>query len=98
MVDRTLRLNGGPDTVSDHIFFSLFIQPYIILDVGLAYTKCGFSKEALPIHVIPTPLSMIHQIRDNLNTVNSATFASAFSNLKKLRLELEEFLNYIFYQ
>jgi hypothetical protein len=41
---------------------------------------------------------MINSIRDNLNKFNSTTFAQAFSNMKKLRLEIEEFLNYIFYQ
>lgn len=68
------------------------------MDIGLTYTKCGFTKEALPVHIVPTPLTMINSIRDNLNKVTSSTFAKAFENLKKLRLELEEFLNYIFYQ
>ena len=68
------------------------------MDIGLTYTKCGFTKDSLPVYIVPTPLTMVHFIRDNLNKVNATTFAKAFENLKKLRLELEEFLNYIFYQ
>lgn len=68
------------------------------MDIGLTYTKCGFTKDALPVHIVPTPFTMIQSVRDGLNKVTAATFAKAFENLKKLRLELEEFLTYIFYQ
>jgi hypothetical protein len=64
----------------------------------MTYTKCGFTKEAMPIHIVPTPLTMIALIRDNLNKLNAGTFAKAFENQQKLKLELEEFLNYVFYQ
>lgn len=32
---------------------------HIVLDIGLAYTKCGFAKDPLPMHIVPTPLPLI---------------------------------------
>jgi len=75
-----------------------FCQSYFVLDIGLTYTKCGMSKEALPTFIVPTPLTMISEIRNNISKVTSSTFAQVFEDKKKLRLEIEEFLTYIFSQ
>lgn len=32
---------------------------HIVLDIGLAYTKCGFAKDPLPMHIVPTPLLLV---------------------------------------
>ena len=42
---------------------------HIILDVGLTYTKCGFAKDQLPLQIIPTPLALVTQLRDNVTEV-----------------------------
>jgi hypothetical protein len=32
---------------------------HIVLDIGLTYTKCGYAKDAVPLHIVPTPLSLV---------------------------------------
>lgn len=32
---------------------------HIIIDVGLTYTKCGFAKDSVPMHIIATPLALV---------------------------------------
>jgi hypothetical protein len=43
---------------------------HIIIDVGLTFTKCGFAKDQLPFQIIPTPLSLVAQLRDNVTEVS----------------------------
>ena len=45
-------------------------EKHIILDIGLTHTKCGFNKEALPMHIVPTPLRLVQQVRDNIVDVS----------------------------
>ena len=44
---------------------------HIIIDVGLTFTKCGFAKDQLPLQIIPTPLSLVIYLRDNVTEVSS---------------------------
>tara|TARA_B110000305_G_C19283105_1_gene560291 strand:+ start:48 stop:476 length:429 start_codon:yes stop_codon:yes gene_type:complete len=37
---------------------------HLVLDIGLTYTKCGFAKESMPLHIIQTPLSMIGSLHN----------------------------------
>ena len=32
---------------------------HIILDIGLSFTKCGFLKDTMPSHILPTPLELV---------------------------------------
>ena len=32
---------------------------HIIIDVGLTYTKFGFAKDPLPMHIVPTPITLV---------------------------------------
>jgi len=32
---------------------------HVILDIGLTHTKCGFAKDATPMHIVPTPLRLV---------------------------------------
>lgn len=41
-------------------------EKHIILDIGLTHTKCGFNKDPLPMHIVPTPLRVVQTIRDNI--------------------------------
>ncbi|CDW77817.1 UNKNOWN [Stylonychia lemnae] len=88
----------------------IIIQYHIVLDVGLTFTKCGFSKDPMPMHIVPTPLTMIQYLRDHassvslifsssffLNQLACSTFADAFEKHNKLMMELEEFLTTVFY-
>ena len=34
-------------------------QVEIVIDVGLNYTKCGFSKDSVPMHVVPTTIPLV---------------------------------------
>ena len=70
---------------------------YVILDIGLTYTKCGFAKDSLPKHIVPTPLSMVDEMRNSLADLRQNSFHELFANKKKLALEVEEFLAQIFY-
>lgn len=45
-------------------------QVEIVIDVGLNYTKCGFSKDSVPMHVVPTTIPLVQLIRDNLTEVS----------------------------
>jgi len=68
MVDKNIRLAGPPEQVRIRHIVSL-LQNYIVLDIGLSHTKCGLSKDAMPIHIVPTPLSMINHLRGNISNV-----------------------------
>lgn len=50
---------------------------HIVLDIGLVYTKCGFIKESVPKHIVPTPLSMIENLRNTIKEVSESTLMSA---------------------
>ena len=43
---------------------------HIIIDVGLTYTKCGFAKDPLPMHIVPTPITLVQAVRENLTEVS----------------------------
>eukprot|EP00347_Sterkiella_histriomuscorum_P021410 403334071 len=51
----------------------------------------------MPVHIVPTPLSFVQNIRDHSSQLNCATFANLFDKTKKLMMELEEFLTTVFY-
>jgi actin-related protein len=36
--------------------FAVSEKGIIVIEVGSALTKCGFSKEGVPRHIVPTPL------------------------------------------
>ena len=69
----------------------------MILDIGLSLTKCGFAKDSIPKHVIPTPLSVVKRMRNSISSVNTASFAELFADTRTLNLEIEELLAQIFY-
>jgi len=48
---------------------------HIVIDIGLVYTKCGFIKDTLPKHIVPTPFSLVDKLRDNIKTLSTTTFA-----------------------
>ena len=37
----------------------------IVIDIGLTYTKIGYTKESMPLHIVQTPLSMIHALHNS---------------------------------
>lgn len=41
----------------------------IIIDVGMTYVKCGFAKDSVPMHIVPTPLPLLQALREDLNSV-----------------------------
>ena len=55
-------------------------EAHIILDIGLSHTKCGFAKDAIPKHVLPTPLSMVKAMRAAISSTNTRTFATLFTD------------------
>ncbi|CAF0869647.1 unnamed protein product [Rotaria sordida] len=61
----------------------------VIIDIGYAYTKCGFAGNAAPRHIIPTSVTMNgniqHVFDDN-------------SDLTNLRDRLTEFIRSIYYK
>jgi actin-related protein 10 len=95
------------------IFETFANKPSIIIDIGQAYTKCGFSGEAGPFAIIPTEVtkyssstscSVINaksvRVFDYRRLVESATTSPA-SQLKSeqlLREMLVEFLYNIYYK
>jgi actin-related protein len=48
----------------DRLRLNYLENAHLVLDVGLTYTKCGFSKESMPLHVFQTPLSMVHALHN----------------------------------
>ena len=42
----------------------------IIIDVGMTYVKCGFAKDSVPMHIVPTPLPLLQALREDLNSVS----------------------------
>ena len=72
-------------------------EVHIILDIGLSHAKVGFAKDPVPKHIIPTPLSMVDELRDSLGNLNMNSFTKLFENRAKLLREVEEFLVTIFY-
>lgn len=70
---------------------------HIIIDIGQAYTKCGFVNSVVPMFIIPTALEMINSLRNNISSIKLTSFAEAYSNDKLVYREVEEFLAEIFY-
>lgn len=48
----------------DRLRLNYLENAHLVLDVGLTYTKVGFAKESMPLHVFQTPLSMIHALHN----------------------------------
>lgn len=48
----------------DRLLKNFYENGHLVLDIGLTYTKCGFAKESMPMHVFQTPLSMIHALHN----------------------------------
>lgn len=83
-------------------------KPAVIIDIGHAYTKCGFAGETGPHTIIPTKL----QTKDKTKSINIHDYkslvqpaSSSNSNLTKTQIEEEtlrevliEFLYRIFYK
>jgi actin-related protein 10 len=72
----------------------LEIQP-IVLDIGMDYTKMGFSKDPIPRVVLKTPLSISRTIRDK-QAFGITTLADIIQDNEKLMLDIEEFLKEVF--
>lgn len=82
-------------------------KPAVVIDIGHAYTKCGFAGEAAPHTIVPTKLT-----RDKTKSINLHDYKSLIqpassnnSNLSKTQIEEEtlrevliEFLYRIFYK
>ena len=62
---------------------------HIVIDVGLTYTKIGFVKESMPLHIIQTPLSMVQQLH-NSNEAQIFTYQSQSLNQKGIRENLSK--------
>ncbi len=43
----------------------------IIIDVGMTYVKCGFAKDSVPMHIVPTPLPLLQALKEDLNSVSN---------------------------
>ena len=75
-------------------FFEPFIdKPAIIIDIGHAYTKCGFAGEPSPFAIIPTQVS----IDENSSSLISI-FEQGKNNDQLLKEMLIEFLYRIYYK
>ena len=42
----------------------------------------GFAKDSVPKHIVPTPISMIMNIRNTISELKTTSFAQAFENNK----------------
>ena len=67
-------------------------EVHIVIDIGLTYTKCGFVKDSMPKHIVPTPLTMVEELRNHLSNSRQNSFSEMFENRRKLAMEVEEFL------
>lgn len=63
----------------------------------MSHTKIGYSKESVPRHILPTPLSMVKKMRATISSIKQESFAELLSDKRLLMLEVEEFLSQIFY-
>jgi actin-related protein 10 len=72
------------------LYESLANKPAVVLDIGHAYTKCGFAGDASPFAIIPTQLT-----KQNGECVNIFDMEHNQTQLKEL---LIEFLYKIYYK
>lgn len=72
----------------------LEIQP-IVLDIGMDYTKMGFSKDPIPRVILKTPLTISRSIREK-QTFGVTTLADIIKDNDKLMLDIEGFLKEVF--
>ena len=56
--------------MATNLTLSTLDNKHVIIDVGMTYTKCGFAKDAVPMHIIPTPLPLVQTLRESLDTVS----------------------------
>jgi len=48
----------------DRLRLQYLENAHLVLDVGLTYTKIGFAKESMPLHIFQTPLSMVQALHN----------------------------------
>ena len=67
----------------------------IILDIGMDFTKIGFSKDPIPRFILKTPLSISSVIRSKEH-FGITVLADLLQDTTKLKQEIQEFLYEIF--
>ena len=73
----------------DRIRLNYLENQHIILDIGLTYTKVGFSNNSMPIQIFQTPLSMIQTLH-NSSEQHIYTYQAARLGLKSVRENLSK--------
>ena len=67
----------------------------VVLDIGIEYTKVGFSKQPYPKHILETPFYIKDSIRSS-DMIGTTLIAQVFKDKETLQNEIEEFLKDIF--
>ena len=49
----------------DRLRLNYLENAHLVLDVGLTYTKCGFAKDSMPMHIFQTPLSFVQALHNS---------------------------------
>lgn len=49
----------------DRLRLNVHDNAHLVLDIGLTYTKVGYSKDSMPMHIFQTPLSMIQALHNS---------------------------------
>lgn len=81
------------------IFETFGNKPSVIIDIGAAYTKCGFSAESGPFAIIPTEINK--RLWSTLSSSETSSVRITDLNGKSdetIREALVEFLYHIFYK
>ncbi|KXJ24727.1 Actin-related protein 10 [Exaiptasia diaphana] len=66
----------------------------VVIDIGTAYTKCGFAKEAAPRHIIPSYIT--HTVNGTTNT--EYVFENDKRNPDELYAVLRDFIHMIYFR
>lgn len=70
-------------------------EQMVVLDIGIDYTKVGFSKDSTPRKILKTPLSISSIIRTK-DRLEAFTLVNIMKESLKLKHEIQEFLYEIF--
>ena len=49
----------------DRLRLNYLENAHLVLDIGLTYTKCGFAKDSMPMHIFQTPLSFVQALHSS---------------------------------
>ena len=73
----------------DRIRLNYLENNNLVLDIGLTYTKVGYSKDSMPLHIFQTPLSMIHALH-NSSEQYVYTYQAARQHTRSIRENLSK--------